>query len=70
MSVIRVEYHCRCGASFGGTIGALKASVGEIERAWLARHSGEGHGSVTAKQAAAARLRREREGWRAKDGTR
>lgn len=70
MSGIRMEYHCRCGASFGGTIGGFGAPVGEIERAWLAQHSGEGHASVTAKQAAAARLRREREEWRARERTR
>lgn len=70
MNVIRVEYHCRCGGSFGGTIGGFGAPVGEVERAWLTQHGGEGHGGATAKQAAAARLRREREEWRARGRTR
>lgn len=50
----QTSYYCRCGSalSYYGT----PAAVAELLAAWLQQlHTGEGHGPVTAREAARAR---------------
>lgn len=59
MNGYKITRHCLCGGSMVGSASPLAAAEALCE-AFNRFHSGEGHGPVTAKQAANARRRENR----------